>query len=141
MLPPRELDHSGADVDAHALRRLERGEHVARTAADLEHAAAGRDVEAHDLLDEAVVEAVAAPPPRFLEGERVEEGPEVVRDRALGLRRLDYCHWTSPRRSSTTRQRKAMRAASGDNAPSSARTGLASLAGRMGRRRQPPDSG
>ena len=41
MLPPRELDHAGAEVDAHAFRRFHRGEHVACTAADLEHVRPG----------------------------------------------------------------------------------------------------
>jgi hypothetical protein len=77
MLVAAALDHLRADVDPDAVGGLEPGEQVARAAADLEHAGARRDVEPHQLADEAVVGRVPALPPGLLFGEPVEEGDEL----------------------------------------------------------------
>ncbi len=68
-----QLRHLGADVDADPDRWPQRREQVTGAGADFEDARSGRDLEAGDLLDQAVVRAVAPSPPRLDGREPVEE--------------------------------------------------------------------
>src|SRR5438105_3135625 len=54
-----ELDHSGADVDPDAGRRINGREQISASAADLEYPVTRRNLEAVDILDQTVVRLVA----------------------------------------------------------------------------------
>ena len=77
MARSRELRHLVAHVDADAVCRLQSGEDVAASAADLEHPLPGRHVEREHLLDETVVRPVAPAPAGLVGGEAVEERCEL----------------------------------------------------------------
>src|SRR5260370_32773277 len=62
MVGARPLDHPRAHIDAHAARWPQRGEKIARAAAQLEDRAARRDDRLQPCLDLGVVVRVAAVP-------------------------------------------------------------------------------
>jgi len=80
----RDLDHPGAEIEAHSPRRIECVEQLAGTAAKLEHRAARRDDRLELSLDLGVIEGVSRVPLVSLWREPVVVFADLVLERIKG---------------------------------------------------------